>query len=244
MLTDAPFMIVSSDLNELSQFCFALYCLVHPLKWFHIFAPILPLSILETVQSPAPFIVGIHSSLLSKITNSDIEAHVYIDIDSLTIKRVNLPSIPQWVTNSINNFTEFSQKSVHQLILQIICTALNIHPSGSPYLNAKKIITSVHDVELEPGSAQFQLINSRTVRCLLDASKEKHLQNNFVALLSCFTNSGIIFPATQFVDEFPLRKNQVLRSQSVQFTKTHQNFKSMSVPDINMLSKSKLEPNP
>lgn len=238
ILSDAPFLVVSSDLTELSQFCYALYSIVSPLKWYHIFAPILPVTIIETVQSPAPYIVGIHSSLLSKITYSDVEAHCFIDIDQMTVRRVNLQPIPSWINSSIKSITDFTQKSIHQLILRIVCSALNIHPSGSPYLNAKKIISSFQNSGLEPGSVQFQLVNSRTVRCLLDASKEKTIEQSFISLLSSFANTGVLFPATQCVDEFPLRKTQVLRSSSVQFEKKSATFKSISVPELSHLALS------
>lgn len=237
MLCDTPFIITSSDLSQLTQFCYSLFVLVDPLEWRHIFAPVLPQNILETVQSPAPFIVGVHSHLVPRLSIADIEAHFHIDLDKNTIDQVNIPQMPAWALQLSTALKEVTTKSVHQLILRLICSSLGIHPSSSPTTTARRILSAAKTAKFEPGSFVFQLINSRTTRCVFDALKEKPIPQYFLSLLGSCSNSGITSPAAQDVDEFPLRKVQVLRSSSVQFHREPQNrIRSVSIPNIKQTS--------
>ena len=245
LLCDTPFIVTSSDLSLLTQFCYSLFALVDPLEWRHIFAPVLPSNILETVQSPAPFIVGVHKYLVPHLSLSDIEAHFHINLDNGTIGQVNIPQMPSWALQLCNAMKEADVRSIHQLILRLICSSLGIHPSSSPSTTARRILSAVKTSKFETGSVVFQLINSRTTRCFFDSLKEKPIPQNYINLLGSCVNSGITSPAAQEVDEFPLRKVQVLRSSSVQF---HRNKptgpRSVSIPNIRSedLSKSKLHP--
>lgn len=233
LLLDTPIIATSSDLNELSQFCYSLTSIIHPLKWHHIFVPVLPKSIIETVLSPSPFIVGIHSSMVENLPNSDIEAHLFIDIDNASINRVNLTNLPQWVHQIASNVTKITPKSLHQLMLEDICTAIGMHPSGSPYLIARKILAATKDQKLNSDSITSQLINSRTVKCLLNTIKESPIPNTYMTMLSSFTHTFVSFPASQNVEEFPLKKALVPKSSSVQFPqKKRSPHKSKSLSEI------------
>ena len=219
LLCDTPFIVISSDLSILTQFCYSLFAIIYPLEWRHIFAPVLPMNILETVQSPAPFIVGVHNLLVPKISLSDVEAHFHIDLDKSTIEQVNIAQMPSWALNLSLSLKDSDLKSIHQLILRLICSALGIHPSSSPSTTARRMLMAANNSKFEPGSMVFQLVNSRTCRCVFDALKEKPINSDFNDLLGSCVNSVITSPASQDIDEFPLKKAQLFRSNSVQFRK-------------------------
>ena len=41
-------------------------CLLYPFRWHHAYIPLLPVQILECVQAPLPYILGVHSDFLGK----------------------------------------------------------------------------------------------------------------------------------------------------------------------------------
>lgn len=242
LLLDTPIIVTSSDLSELSQFCYSLTSIIYPLKWHHIFVPVLPNSIIETVLSPSPFIVGIHSSLMKNLPKDGIESHLLIDIDNEKIECVDLTNPPAWISQVSNSFCNVSLKSLqsnvltkylHQLILQYIFVAIGMHPSGSPYLIARKILAAAEEQKLNDDSISSMMINSRTVKCLLNTIKENPIPNTYMSMLSCFSKTFVSFPASQNVEEFPLKKIQIAKSVSVQFpVKKREPHKSKSLSEL------------
>ncbi len=45
----------------------ALLDALYPLKWIHTVIPLLPINLVDILQSPWPFILGIHSQLQTKL---------------------------------------------------------------------------------------------------------------------------------------------------------------------------------
>ena len=144
-----------------------------------------------------------------------------------------MPQMPNWALQLSSSLKDANIKSIHQLMLKLVCSALGIHPSSSPSTTSRRILAAAKTSKFEPGSAVFQLVNSRTCRCLFDALKEKPVPQVFVDFLGSSASSGITSPAAQEVDEFPLRKVQVFRSSSVQFHNDRSFGKrSQSTPNI------------
>ena len=56
-----------------------------PLKYNHVFIPILPSSLIDFVSSPTPFIMGLHSLYKNDVT-SDILDVIFVDLDGGSIK--------------------------------------------------------------------------------------------------------------------------------------------------------------
>ena len=57
-------MVVFNDLSYLSMFISTIVYAIYPLKWVHTIIPILPLGLCDIVQSPWPYILGIHNEML------------------------------------------------------------------------------------------------------------------------------------------------------------------------------------
>ena len=47
---------------------------MYPFQWEHVYIPLLPLTLLDYLQAPVPFLMGIHTSSLTTKTGADIFA--------------------------------------------------------------------------------------------------------------------------------------------------------------------------
>uniref|UniRef100_A0AC35U8W4 UDENN domain-containing protein n=1 Tax=Rhabditophanes sp. KR3021 TaxID=114890 RepID=A0AC35U8W4_9BILA len=79
ILNDKRIIFVSESLNRLSDACYALRCMIYPMNYSYPYIPILPEMALTILESPTPYIVGVHSSLADRI--EDIEDVCIIDLD-------------------------------------------------------------------------------------------------------------------------------------------------------------------
>ena len=60
----------------------ALASLLYPFSWQHTFIPVLPSQLLEVVESPTPFIVGVMTSDYNSILQLDMDQVVILDADN------------------------------------------------------------------------------------------------------------------------------------------------------------------
>jgi len=236
VISDTSIIAISSDLSIVSQFCYSLLALIYPLKWYLIFTPILPHRFTDSLMSPTPFIVGMHKIMSSVTSKLDIEQHVSIDLDQ---KKVifNLPSdFQQWLIKESSSVKMNTPNEYRGLIIKSICSALSIPPSTSPITTARRIISSFQSSSHEVNTFLFQVLHSRTLKTFFDALNQKPISTEFLTMLSVGLNTSVPSPAVQNIDEFPLRKHQVARSSSYQFsspTKNEEMRPSISVSLLN-----------
>ena len=57
-------LLFSSHLSVLTTVAETLLTLLYPFKWEHVYVPVLPLQLLEFVNAPTPFIMGVHPGTL------------------------------------------------------------------------------------------------------------------------------------------------------------------------------------
>ncbi|KAJ3425419.1 suppression of tumorigenicity 5 st5 [Anaeramoeba flamelloides] len=81
VLFEKKIICSSANLQRLTNALHTIAALVHPFAWPHVLIPIVPLSLLDTVNAPVPYILGIHSSLLGKIELHESENLVFCDLD-------------------------------------------------------------------------------------------------------------------------------------------------------------------
>lgn len=82
VLEERRIIFSGSNIRQLTLCVMALVELLYPLKWQHIFIPVLPMKLLDYVCAPMPFIVGIHSSMLPKVLKMPIESLIIVNLDS------------------------------------------------------------------------------------------------------------------------------------------------------------------
>ena len=233
LLTDTPIIVISSDLSKLSRFCYSLIGLIYPLSWHHIFAPVLPIDFIDSISSPAPFIVGLHRALVRKAMNCDIEGHLLIDIDEpngCTFTERNLPSISPYanqlilrlqkssrtahsnnypfnsgnITNNGNN-SQMTLADLRIFIVLLVCACLGTQPSNNRSATVKRILYSLENSKLDTNSFACSLLQSRTMRSFFDALRERTVPQEFATMISLANLSNVTSLAIQNVEEFPLK---------------------------------------
>jgi hypothetical protein len=206
LLTDTPVIVVSTNLSLLTTFCYSLAGLIAPLQWFHLFAPVLPSNALETIQSPAPFIVGLHRVLMPKIVLSEIESHILVDLDEVQLVATGLDALPGWVGHLVAELKGGSIAELNMFIVLLICNAIGVQPANSPRTTLKRILTGLESVDLDLACFTGCLFTSRTVQPLLDGLREVIVPPQYARLLAMGNTSQVTSPAIQELDAFPQKK--------------------------------------
>src|ERR1700744_5792537 len=92
-LAESPIFLLSSHTSMLHLASHALVALLYPLKWSSVFIPVLPARLIQALEAPCPYIVGIER----RYDNVDLpdDDFVLVDLDENVIEStaapVNLP---------------------------------------------------------------------------------------------------------------------------------------------------------
>ena len=87
VLSEARILFHSKNLSVLPIVCEALRTLIYPLKWTHVYLPVIPIQLLNLIEAPVPFMLGIHSNWLKFINIDYITDIVIVDCDNGTIEK-------------------------------------------------------------------------------------------------------------------------------------------------------------
>ncbi|OQR77388.1 DENN domain-containing protein 1A-like, partial [Tropilaelaps mercedesae] len=69
---DTRFLWGFSRLNRLSSCVQAANLLIYPMQWQHLFIPVLPLSVVDTLNAPMPYLIGVPSSTWERVRQSEL----------------------------------------------------------------------------------------------------------------------------------------------------------------------------
>ncbi|OQV17832.1 DENN domain-containing protein 1A [Hypsibius exemplaris] len=86
LLNERRILITSKKLGRLTACVMACNILLYPMRWQHIFVPVLPKKLLEYVTAPMPFIIGVPSELMPAVLNMDLGEVVIVDADQNTVE--------------------------------------------------------------------------------------------------------------------------------------------------------------
>jgi len=81
LLTERRVVIVGSSAAALSGAVQAANAALYPMSWQHMFLPVLPEPFLDYLTAPMPFLVGLHSSLLSSMRELPCEDIFVLNLD-------------------------------------------------------------------------------------------------------------------------------------------------------------------
>ena len=81
-LSECKMLLHSEDLSKLPPFCEALRALLYPLRWAHVYLPVVPAALLDLMEAPVPFILGTHTAWLKYIPSECLRDVVLVDCDS------------------------------------------------------------------------------------------------------------------------------------------------------------------
>ncbi|CAF1202768.1 unnamed protein product, partial [Didymodactylos carnosus] len=83
VLSDIKILFFSKSYSKLTDSCKAVEALLFPLKYCYTFIPVLPFDLLEILDAPTPYIVGVHSDQkLQALSNFD---GMWIDLDGSSV---------------------------------------------------------------------------------------------------------------------------------------------------------------
>ena len=82
LLTEQSILIHSADVSLLTPVCEALLALIYPFQWPHIYVPVLPEQLLDNVEAPVPFFMGMHSELVCNISGDCLSNIVLVRLDT------------------------------------------------------------------------------------------------------------------------------------------------------------------
>jgi hypothetical protein len=177
---------------------------------------------LESIQSPAPFIVGLHRFLVSKVSDCQIEAHLLVDLDEGQVISHGIDTIPPWLRALIDKMKVGGAEELRAFINLVIREALGISSANSCRTIIRRMRMALESSEFEPNSFGGMLFNSRTMRYLLDEIKQESVSPEICNFLAFGSKSSVTGAAVLELDEFPLRGKSAVfggRSVSMQFVK-------------------------
>lgn len=160
LVLDYHIIVTSSNFEILSLFVFSILSTIHPLIWPGVFIPVLPESMVDTILAPFPYIIGMHSSIVERSQDPDVEQHILINVDEKTMNFYpNDIKMPSRIKKAIDSFKKkvsqltpdkyhfFSQYS-HELIIECISYAVG-KPADKPQKLYKhwNILKGCHNLE-------------------------------------------------------------------------------------------------
>uniref|UniRef100_A0A0N4Z9I4 UDENN domain-containing protein n=1 Tax=Parastrongyloides trichosuri TaxID=131310 RepID=A0A0N4Z9I4_PARTI len=109
VLNEKRIIFCSKSLNRLSDACYALKCLLYPFNYSYPYIPVLPKVALTVLESPTPYIVGLHSSLIDYVV--DIQDYCLVNLDDgqiITDKTTSNKPIPEPYFSKLKIMLEYT----------------------------------------------------------------------------------------------------------------------------------------
>lgn len=103
MLYERRILITSKRLSRLSACVQAANSVIYPMSWQHIFIPVLPHHLIDYLNAPMPYLIGLPGVLLDSIRLGELGDIVMLNADTnvLTTPHNDLSSLPQDVITTL-----------------------------------------------------------------------------------------------------------------------------------------------
>ncbi|CAH1998637.1 unnamed protein product [Acanthoscelides obtectus] len=103
MLYERRIIFVSKKLQRLSACAQSANDIIYPMIWQHIFIPVLPMSLIDYLLAPIPFLIGVPEEVFKQVHRIEIGDVVILDADTNTIDTPfdDLNNLPQEVITSL-----------------------------------------------------------------------------------------------------------------------------------------------
>lgn len=96
IMTEQKVLMTSRSYSRLTEGCSALISLMYPFKYSHVYIPLLPAGLVEVLSTPTPFLMGVHASLKTDVSEQmDV---IVADLDGGSIlvpDGISLPLLPE-----------------------------------------------------------------------------------------------------------------------------------------------------
>ena len=111
-LAECKVLFHSRNVSKLPIICESIRALIYPFKWSHVFVPVIPAVLLDLVQAPVPFILGIHTSRLQFIAYDFLKDVIVINCDTGSIDRSRLSSKVASFPSDIDRWLMLASKMI------------------------------------------------------------------------------------------------------------------------------------
>eukprot|EP00752_Nemacystus_decipiens_P001367 g1356.t1 len=101
ILQEGRILLHSTKPALLAAVAEGVFALMYPLQWPYAYVPVLPNCLIEHVESPQPFILGVHTDWLSDISPDALEELIIVDCDLGTVDGPDMGQLPPPVRRSL-----------------------------------------------------------------------------------------------------------------------------------------------
>ncbi|CAM9215574.1 unnamed protein product [Scytosiphon promiscuus] len=101
ILQEGRILLHSTKPALLAAVAEGVFALMYPLQWPYAYVPVLPNCLIEHVESPQPFILGVHTDWLSDIAPDALEELIIVDCDLGHVKASGMEQLPPPVRRSL-----------------------------------------------------------------------------------------------------------------------------------------------
>jgi hypothetical protein len=136
-LAESKILFLSSDVSLLPAACESLRTMMYPLKWAHVYLPVVPAPLLDLVQAPVPFILGTLTKWLSLIPTECLCDVVIVNLDSGAIDSIRTAA------TSRSELTLPFPFKIQTWLLCSIQQVLHPPPSALPLIDKSVVTTSI-----------------------------------------------------------------------------------------------------
>lgn len=184
-LLEKQVVVVCSNLGVLSACILSIIPLIRPYQWQSLLMPVLPNDMLDFLDAPVPYIVGVknkNSELQSKLSNV-----VLVDVNKNQMKSHSIPQLPQ-------------QKELY--------SSLSFYHSklvGESYLGKKRPVYECTDVQAEAAKGFL-----RVLRSYLD-SLCSNLRCHTITNVQSNNDKVSLLLKESFIESFPYRDRPFMK---------------------------------
>ena len=121
-LMEQKILFHSTELSLLPMVCECLRALMYPFPCSAVYIPVVPATLMDLVEAPVPYILGVHSDWLSKFNNEHMTEVLIVDCDSGFLRvgmDCRVPVIPKlpdkvdrWLMVALNHVVGFSDPNI------------------------------------------------------------------------------------------------------------------------------------
>ncbi|CAB3376443.1 Hypothetical predicted protein [Cloeon dipterum] len=161
MLYERRVIFTSKRLSRLSACVQAANAVLYPMNWQHIFIPVLPMTLVDYLLAPMPFLIGVPQAVLQKVPRADLGDVVILNADANTVESPfnDLESLPFEVVSSLKrklrNRPTLLGDGVSRAFLQALVQLIGGYRDALQFYQGEKITFNADKfVESRPSSIQ------------------------------------------------------------------------------------------
>ncbi|XP_051131211.1 uncharacterized protein LOC127251524 isoform X2 [Andrographis paniculata] len=184
-LLEKQIMIVCSNLGTLSALVLSVIPLIRPYQWQSLLMPVLPNDMLDFLDAPVPYIVGVKNKtaeVQSKLTNV-----ILVDANRNQVKSPSIPQLPQY-RELYSSLSPYHAKLV-----------------GESFLGKKRPVYECTDVQVEAAKGFLEVLRS-----YLD-SLCSNLRSHTITNVQSNDDKVSLLLKESFIESFPSRNQPFMK---------------------------------